>query len=400
MDRDKCSSFDIIYPFPLKNLHEDYNNSSLIEFDNFYDSYKKGDLLFNRNDDISQTSLIFQENEGSFLINQNENYLYNDEVTIQYQDQLYFISSLNINKNNLNTNIQINSKSLDEDKSKSNQLFEFNKELPPKYFSENSINDIIIKFDISEELKLNLLFDSDIKNKNIEQLKRVLESDTKKRRKKGNKSLYRTDHILRKLINIINSSLVNFINNLIASLDTKEKIYQILDGIILLNKITDNDMKEVIKKSAYTIRSRLYTREKKLNLLNSTLKNYLSAKISPKCTTYPSNYNQLIIDKILNDEDNKNIFDFIFNDLLIKDWLEIFLYKKDFTDFDKYDLIDKSQKNKIKESLERIDKYINKIYENDKFYFHCFFLIAYNLYRFLLLKEKRNKNKNEEEDVK
>ena len=130
------------------------------------------------------------------------------------------------------------------------------------------------------------------------------------------------------------------------------------------------------------------------------MKNCLSGKISPKCTTYPSNYNQLIIDKILNDEDNKNIFDFIFNDLLIKDWLEIFLYKKDFKDFDKYDLIDKRQKKKIKENLERIDKYINKIYEKDKIYFHCFFLIAYNLYRFLLLKEKRNKNKNEEEDVK
>ena len=278
MDRDKCSSFDITYPFPLKNLHEDYNNSSLIEFDNFYDSYKKGDLLFNRNDDISQTSLIFQENEGSFLINQNENYLYNDEVTIQDQDQIYFISSLNNNKKILNMNIHIDSKSLDEDKSKSNQLFEFNKELPPKYFSENSINDIIIKFDISEELKLNLLFDSDIKNNNIEQLKRVLESDTKKRRIRRNQSLYRTDHILRKLINIINSSLVNFINNLIASLYTKEKIYQILDGIILLNKITDNDMKEVIKKNAYAIRSRLYIREKKINLLNLTFKNTLALK--------------------------------------------------------------------------------------------------------------------------
>ena len=403
MDRDKCSRFDITYPFPLKNLHEDYNNSSLIEFDNFYDSYKKGDLLFNRNDDISQTSLIFQENESLFLINQNENYLYNDEVTIQDQDQLYFISSLNINKNNLNTNIQINSKSLDEDKSKSNQLFEFNKELPPKYFSENLINDIIIKFDISEELKLNLLFDSDIKNKNIEQLKRVLESDTKKRRKKGNKSLYRTDHILRELINIINSSLLNFINNLICALYTKEKIYQILDGIKLLNEIKDKDMKEIIKKIDYQIIGSLESKEKKLNLLNSTLKNHFSAKISSTYTKYPSNYNELIIDKILNDEDNKNIFDFIFNDLLIKDWIEIFLYKKDFKDFDKYILIDKSQQKIIKENLERVDKYINKIYKkhkNDKIYFHCFFLIAYNLYRFLLLKEKRNKNKNEEEDVK
>ena len=400
MNKVRCSNFEITDPFPIRNFHDDYNKSFLFEFDNFCDSYKKGDLFFNRNDDNSQTSSFFEENESLFLINQNENYLANYEITNQDQEQIYFIFSLNINKNNLNTNIQINSKSLDEDKSKSNQLFEFNKELPPKYFSENSINDIIIKFDISEELKLNLLFDSDIKNNNIEQLKRVLESDSKKRRIARNQSLYRTDPILRELINIINSSLVNFINNLIASLYTKEKIYQILDGIILLNKITDNDMKEVIKKNAYTIRIRLYTREKKLNLLNSTLKNYLIAKISPKCTIYPSNYNKLIIDKILNDEDNKNLFDFIFNDLLIKDWIEIFLYKKDFKDFDKYDLIDKRQKKKIKENLERIDKYINEIYNDDKIYFHCFFLIAYNLYRFLLLKEKRNKNKNEEEDVK
>ena len=312
MDKDIYSNVEITDLFSIRNLHDDYNKSFLLEFDNFYDSYKNGDLFFNRNNDNSQTSSFFEENESLFLINQNENHLTNDEITNQdqAQDQLYFISSLNINKNNLNTNIQINSKSLDEDKSKSNQLFEFNKELQPKYFSENSINDIIIKFDISEELKLNLLLDSDIKNNNIEQLKRVLESDTKKRRIARNQSLYRTDHILRKLINIINSSLVNFINNLIASLYTKEKIYQILDGIILLNKITDNDMKEVIKKNAYTIRSRLYTREKKLNLLNSTLKKYFSAKISTRYTKYPSNYNELIIDKILNDEDNKNLFDF------------------------------------------------------------------------------------------
>ena len=391
MNKDICSYAEITYPFPIRNLNDDYNKSFLLDFDNFYDSYKNGDLFFNRDDDNSKIYSLFEENENLFLINQNENYLTNDEITNQDQEQIYFISFLNINKNNLNMNIQINSKSLEEDKSKSNQLFEFKKELPPKYFSENSINDIIIKFDISEELKLNLLLDSDIKNNNIEQIKRVLESDTKKRRKKYNNSLYRTDHILRKLINIINSSLLNFINNLIASLYTKEKIYQILDGIILLNKITDNDLKELIKKNEYRNRSGLYTREKKLNLLNSTLKNYLSAKISTRYKTYPSNYNQLIIDKILNDEDNKNIFDFIFNDLL-----EIFLYKKDFADFDKYDLIDKSQKNKIKENFERIDKYINEIYENDKIYFHCFFLIAYNLYRFLLLKEKRNKNKNEE----
>ena len=69
-----------------------------------------------------------------------------------------------------------------------------------------------------------------------------------------------------------------------------------------------------------------------------TIKRYLSGKISPKYTksNYPSNFNELIIDKILKDEVNKDILNFILNDLLIKDWLEIFLYKKSFEDFDKY----------------------------------------------------------------
>ena len=66
---------------------------------------------------------------------------------------------------------------------------------------------------------------------------------------------------------------------------------------------------------------------------SSKRKNYL-----PKYTksNYPSNFNELIVNKILKDEVNKDILNFILNDLLIKDWLEIFLYKKSFEDFDKY----------------------------------------------------------------
>jgi hypothetical protein len=162
----------------------------------------------------------------------------------------------------------------------------------------------------------------------------------------------------------------------------------ILEGIIPSNEIEDSDVKNVIKKNDFIIRDKLETKEEKLNLLNLTIKRYLCGKISPKYTksNYPSNFNELIIDKILKDEDI----------ILIKDWLEIFLYKKSFDDFDKYNTFDKIKKNKIKGNLERIDKYINKIYNKknkNKIYFHCFFLIAYNLYRFLIMKEKRNKSK-------
>ena len=164
------------------------------------------------------------------------------------------------------------------------KLFEIKKENVPKYFTENSINNIIKRFDINKELKLKLLLDTNTKNNEIEQIKRVLESDTKKRRKRFDKDLYRTDHILKKLINIINSSLLNFVNNLIGSLYSKERIYLILEGIIPSNEIEDSDLKNVLKKNDFIIRGKLETKEEKLNLLNLTIKKYLCGKISPKYT--------------------------------------------------------------------------------------------------------------------
>ena len=46
MNKDICSYVEITDPFPIRNLHDDYNKSFLLEFDNFYDSYKNGDLFF------------------------------------------------------------------------------------------------------------------------------------------------------------------------------------------------------------------------------------------------------------------------------------------------------------------------------------------------------------------
>ena len=342
---------------------------------------------------------MFHINENAYLlfVNQKRENNFFDE-DIQNSEQRYFLTFSNSDKCIKNINKETNLTDLNENKSKLKQIFEIKKEYLPKFFTESSINIKIRQYDISKELKSKLFLDINTNNNNIEQIKRVLESDTKKRRKACDKSLYRTDHILIKLINIIDSSLFNFINNLIISLYSKEKIYLILDGIISPNQIKNKDLKEVIKKNEYKERSKLETREEKLNFINLTLKKYLSFKISPKCdkskSKYPSNYKELIFEKLLKDEDNKEIFDFILNDLLIKDWIEILLYKTDLKDFDKYNSINKTKRTKIKQNLERIDKYINKIYKKDKIYFHCFILIAYNLSRFLILKEKRNKTKN------
>jgi hypothetical protein len=387
---DICSDCDIDDSFPESNKGA-YNDSSFFGEENFFE-FNPNDFLVQKNKGINYNEFL-----GNLFFSQykeDNDYIKDDN---KYQEQLYFFS--NLNKETNLTDINANKPK--------RKLFEIKKENVPKYFTENSINNIIKRFNINKELKLKLLLDTNTKNNEIEQIKRVLESDTKKRRKRFDKDLYRTDHILKKLINIINSSLLNFINNLIGSLYSKERIYLILEGIIPSNEIEDSDLKNVIKKNDFIIRGKLETKEEKLNLLNLTIKKYLCGKISRKYTksNYPSNFNELIINKILKDEDNKDIINFILNDLLIKDWLEIFLYKKSFEDFNKYNSFDKEKRNKIKGNLERIDKYINKIYNKknkNKIYFHCFFLIAYNLYRFLSMKEKRNRSKidNQQENGK
>ena len=65
------------------------------------------------------------------------------------------------------------------DESEGKRLFEIKKENVPKYFTENSINNIIKRFDIGKELKLKLLLDVNINNNEIEQIKRVLEKGGK-----------------------------------------------------------------------------------------------------------------------------------------------------------------------------------------------------------------------------
>jgi len=380
-----------------------YNDTFYIEDEILNKNYPINNFLFQNNQGNNQKGILIKDNSNPFNFYTNkENDSFNEDIP--NQEQIYFFSFSNNHNNKVITNInkETNLIDLKADQSKVKQIFEIKKDYLPKLFTESSINLIIRQYDISKELKLKLLLNINIKNNDIVQIKRVLESNTKKRRKTCENNLYRTDHILIKLINIIDSSLINFINNLIICLYPKEKIYHILDGIISLNHIDEQDLKMVIKKNAYIFRGKLETIEEKLNLLNLSLKKYFSVKISPiyDKSKYPSNYNELIIEKLLNEKDNRDIFDFILNDLLIKDWLEIILYKKDLKDFDKYYSFDKTKKNKIKENIERIDKYINKIYKKGEIYLQCFIFIAYNLYRFLIIKEKRKKTKTGNEGEK
>ena len=115
----------------------------------------------------------------------------------------------------------------------------------------------------------------------------------------------------------------------------------------------------------------------------------------------PINYNQKIIERLLKDDNNKKLFDFIFNHLKVEDWLEIFIYKKNLEDFVKYKTLDESQQELIENNLVGIESYFDQLYLDakgkiDKAYFHCFLILIYNFRRFISIKENRNRIKKDE----
>jgi hypothetical protein len=159
---DICSDCDIDDSFPESNKSA-YNDSSFFGEENFFE--------FNPNDFLVQKNKGTNYNEflGNLFCSQDKEdneYIVDDK---KYQEQLYFFS--NINKETNLTDINANKPK--------RKLFEIKKENVPKYFTENSINNIIKRFDIGKELKLKLLLDTNIKNNEIEQIKRVLEKGGK-----------------------------------------------------------------------------------------------------------------------------------------------------------------------------------------------------------------------------
>ena len=117
----------------------------------------------------------------------------------------------------------------------------------------------------------------------------------------------------------------------------------------------------------------------------------------------PINYNQKIIERLQKDDNNNNkdLLDYIFNCLKIDNWLEIFTHKKNLEDFFKYKTLDESQKILIENNLVRIESYFEQLYQDvkgkkDKVYFHCFLVLIYNFRRFLSVKENRNRTKRKD----
>ena len=122
-----------------------------------------------------------------------------------------------------------------------------------------------------------------------------------------------------------------------------------------------------------------------------TVKNYLCNKISSKYVNIPNEYNELIINQILLDDNNRNIFDFLFN-LKIGNFFNVYIYQKDIKDLIEFNSLKSKHKRIIKNNLVNISDYLCKIISKDETYFQCLVMLIYNFRRFLMNQERRNRN--------
>ena len=287
-------------------------------------------------------------------------------------------------------------------------------------YSEKEINAIMEKMNINDNNKIKLYLELDSKDDVIEEIKYQLNLKIRIRRKINNKILlklkrgrknkdvhtnanhnkYSSDNIIKAIRAKLNGCLINFINKIINYVysNNKEKLIKIIGGF---NNNQKNKAKskyiEVIKKLDYKTFVNKTNKKYNLELLNQTIKEYLSKNISKKYKNFNQEYNKIIIERLLQDEENNLIFNFIFNKIKIEDWLDIFVRKKELELHDDINDLKDYQINMIKENLVRIDEIdtngLYEIYENDKLYFHCFMLLIYNFKRFFELKEDRKEKR-------
>ena len=327
-------------------------------------------------------------------------------------------------KKELNTSINAIQNKIEKsvDEIKECSLFYTTKKIPDIY-SENQISIKIRTYlNIPREIR-DLLFKKDIECIEYQRIKKDLGSNPNKRSKKvvsrkkldikvergrkkkddssrRNHSTYSPDNIVDRIKNNINDSLIITINKIINFLYSEEKKIGFLSDLNLSQERKVQVSENIIKKIDYNFRANRTNKDDNLALFKLTIYEYLSTIISSKYKDLPENFNTLIMDKLLEDTVNKDIFNFIFKQLTLDDFLEIIAYKKELDDFSEFNKLEENKRKLLEENLFGVDKILVKIYEKDNNkiidmkYINCFTLVFFNLKRYIMKKERRKKKKN------
>ena len=339
------------------------------------------------------------------------------EVPSQYEKVKSFIRNIENNENMTNIDNDIK-KSKDNSKSKNNSIFTINRTIPEPFLEKDIIHIICSKIETNKKFIYILNSPSNIQDIFVKKVKKeitdkIIKRNNKliKEKKNKNKSgrkrkddesirihnKFTPDNIINKIKNILKKYLLIFVNNIIFFLYDKEKIKEILTNLNLPKHISLSLIKDIDYKSI----SNQKKKKDNLALLNLSVRKLLSFNISGRYRIIFKNgnknlfqYNKLIIDYLFTDENNRPIFNFIFNEINLDNWLDIFIHRKELNEFPQFNILDINQARIIEKSLVRIEDYFDELSEEGDIYFFCFILLIYNYKRYYLIKPEKNRKRN------
>lgn len=225
-------------------------------------------------------------------------------------------------------------------------------------------------------------------------LGRIKKNDNQK---EGKHDCRAQDNVIKKIKSKLLFYLNQFINKILNNRIASNKID---DYIKIIKDKAENEKIPLIQELSYDEIVNATEKEKNLGYLEMPLKDFLSINISPKFSTFEPDSNKRIIKEILKNEDDE-VIQFILREIKFEDWIDIFIYKKELTDFKSN--LNKKQINEIMNNFKRIDYLIEDIYKeykesekSKKPVFTIFFILLYNYKRWYYIKEGRKKkiNKN------
>ena len=277
--------------------------------------------------------------------------------------------------------------------------------LPVHYSFEKIKNEIFVKLNLPEEIKNAFIqyesvkkIEEETSDENFKLIKRPRakkgtiikeEGDKKKqlgRKKKNDNEAHQhnkhsKDNIIQKIKTYFHDCLLRFIKAFLESYLSEDEIKKCIEKTKDPKYKSSNQTKEneIIKLLDHKIFANKTSKAENIKFLNMTLSQFFSQNISSKYKTFLKESNKIVIEEILNNHYNEAI-DFVFN-LKLSDWLDVFLKKKEFSDFEGF-------KSSIPVTMNvEVEGLLQKVYAEEegkeKDYFSRFVLYIYNYERIL-----------------
>ena len=206
---------------------------------------------------------------------------------------------------------------------------------------------------------------------------------------------YHGDNIIKKIKLKLFESFLNFVNIVINENLEKTKLIKLnLFLRPLLKRI--KKFENLLKIIEYKYIDRL-NKKFDIEILQMQFKEIFSKDISPKYSKLKPESNKEIINNLINEEKDNHKIQFVLN-MKFKDYLDVFIYKKQFNTLPNYE---EEKLGTVEKNFEYMDKLILDIYRenpNDNYLLY-FIIYLYNYERYFHLKRERTRKSNKINEI-